>query len=108
MPGADSGYWVFYSIGHIVAPLLVGLSTAVFGLTWRGAFVLLGGGVAFLRPLLVVHVLVDVLLVAYVGLLLNARQVYVERETKVHYLPGARRPAAAAGEPLLLLQRVGG
>ena len=39
---ADSGYWVFYSVGHIVAPLLVGLSTAVLGLTWRGAFVVLG------------------------------------------------------------------
>jgi hypothetical protein len=69
---------------------------------------LLGGGITLLRPLLVVHALADVLLVAYVGLLMNARREAIERESKVHFLPSARRPAAAAGEPLLLLQRVGG
>src|SRR5581483_10802341 len=37
-----SAYRVFYAVGHIVAPLIVGLATAVLGLTWRGAFVLLG------------------------------------------------------------------
>jgi hypothetical protein len=71
---------------------------------------LFGMGFTLLRPLLVLHVLADLLLVTYVGLLASARRVAIERETKVHFLPSANRriPAAAAGEPLLLLQRVGG
>ena len=72
---------------------------------------LLSTGFEPLRPLLGPHVLADVLLAAYLGLLLNARKDAIERESKVHFLPSAKRPivpAAAAGEPLLLLQRVGG
>jgi hypothetical protein len=71
---------------------------------------LLGGGIHVLRPLLLVHVAIDGLLVAYIATLASVRNAALERQAKVRYLPSARRevPAAAAGEPLLLLQRVSG
>jgi hypothetical protein len=71
---------------------------------------LLGGGIHVLRPLLLVHVAMDGLLVAYIATLASVRNAALERQAKVRYLPSARRevPAAAAGEPLLLLQRVSG
>lgn len=47
-----------------------------------------------------VHVVLDVLFVAYVALLVRAQRLAVEREMKVHYLPGSM-----AAEPALLLRR---
>lgn len=60
--------------------------------------VLLGG------MLLQLHLGVDLLLVAYCGLLVRARNVASEREIKVRYLPGPMRVPA---EPQLLLRRSG-
>ena len=75
---------------------------------------LAGGGIAMLRPLLLVHVVVDVVLVAYVVLLVRAHHEAAERELKVRFLPtaqalgGAARghdvAPAASGDPLLLLR----
>ena len=53
--------------------------------------------------MLYVHVLVDLLFVAYCGLLARARTLATERDMKVRYLPG---PAYAA-QPTLLLQQSG-
>ena len=56
----------------------------------------------FLEPLRIlwtIHVLVDVLFVAYVGALVYLRNLAAEREMKVRFLP------TAAPEPALLLRR---
>ena len=52
-----------------------------------------------LRILWSIHVLLDVLFVAYVGALVYLRNLAAEREMKVRFLP------AAAPEPALLLRR---
>lgn len=54
-----------------------------------------------LRPLLFVHLLVDVLLVGYVALLVRLRSAAWERATKVAFLPGP----AVATQPQFLLRR---
>ena len=55
--------------------------------------------------LLMVHLLLDVLFVAYCALLVRARNVAVEREMKVRYLPGR---TLLPGDSPLLLQRANG
>lgn len=54
--------------------------------------------------MLVVHVVADVLLVAYVALLVHQRNVAAERDLKVRFLPQAHRldPALLRAEPALL------
>jgi hypothetical protein len=52
--------------------------------------------------MLVLNVIVDLLLVGYVGLLIRSQRLAAERRVKVHYLPTM---SAAAPEPQLLLQR---
>lgn len=47
----------------------------------------------FVRQMLIVHAVVDVLLVAYVALLLRFKRMAEERAVKVRYLQPARRPA---------------
>lgn len=54
-----------------------------------------------LRVMLLVHLVVDVLLVAYVALLIRQRTLAAEREMKVRFLPGPR-----AIEPALLRRSV--
>jgi hypothetical protein len=54
-------------------------------------------------PMLYVHIFVDLLFVAYCGLLARARTLATERDVKVRYLPGP----AYAGQPTLLLQQSG-
>jgi len=54
-----------------------------------------------LRPLLVLHLLVDVLLVGYVALLVRMRTAARDRASKVAYLPGP----AVATQPQFLLRR---
>ena len=55
-------------------------------------------------PVWALHVLCDLLLVAYVVLLALSQQRMSERESKVHYLPGTSTPSP---EPALLLRRSG-
>jgi hypothetical protein len=54
--------------------------------------------------MLVVHVVADVLLVAYVALLVHQRNVAAERDMKVRFLPQPQRldPALLRAEPALL------
>jgi len=54
--------------------------------------------------MLVVHVVADILLVAYVALLVRQRNVAAERDMKVRFLPQAPRldPAVLHVEPALL------
>lgn len=52
--------------------------------------------------MLVLHVLTDLLLVGYVGLLIRTQRLAAERRVKVHYLP---RASTTAPEPQLLLHR---
>ena len=54
--------------------------------------------------MLVVHVVADVLLVAYVALLIHQRNIAVERDMKVRFLPQPHRldPALLRAEPALL------
>jgi hypothetical protein len=56
------------------------------------------------RVLWVAHVLADVLLVAYVALLVHQRNVSAERDMKVRFLPrtAAFEPALVRNEPVLL------
>lgn len=54
------------------------------------------------RPLLVVHLLLDLLCAGYVALLIRARSVSPERNAKVLYLP---RSAPVEPDPALLLRR---
>jgi ABC-type branched-subunit amino acid transport system ATPase component/predicted MFS family arabinose efflux permease len=39
---ALSVYSAFYSVGQVIAPLLIGLCAGVLGLTWRGVFLAMG------------------------------------------------------------------
>ena len=57
-----------------------------------------------MAPFLMIHLVVDALLAAYVGLLLRAKRVAEERAIKVRYLAPARRPAAGS-QPALALRR---
>lgn len=56
------------------------------------------------RVMLLAHLVADVLLVAYVGLLIHQRNVAAERDLKVRFLPQAHRldPALLRAEPALL------
>lgn len=66
---------------------------------------------SFALPTVVfLHLLIDVLLVAYVGLLLRQKRIAEEKAMKVRYLAPARRPVVApAAQPQLALRRsVGG
>jgi hypothetical protein len=56
------------------------------------------------RMLLMAHVVADILLVAYVGLLVHQRNVAAERDMKVRFLPQPHRldPALLRAEPALL------
>lgn len=58
-------------------------------------------GVLVMRAMLAVHIAVDVLLGAYVALLIRQRNLAAEREMKVRFLPGPR-----AVEPALLRRSV--
>lgn len=68
-------------------------------LTVMGATLLLGM-IPWFRSLLVLHVVADVLFVAYVALLMRARTLAEERREKVRYLPATGSP-----EPAFLLRR---
>lgn len=59
---------------------------------------------------LLLHLLIDALLVAYVALLVRQRRLVEERSAKVRYLSTARRPAPAVpvGHPQLALRRSAG
>jgi hypothetical protein len=48
------------------------------------------------------HVLADVLLVAYVALLIHQRNAAAERDMNVRFLPGRFDPSLMPGEPALL------
>jgi len=54
-----------------------------------------------LRPVLLLHAIVDVLFVVYVGLLIRLRGMSAEREMKLRFLPGTREQV----EPVLALRR---
>ena len=56
-------------------------------------------------PVLLLHLAVDALLVAYVALLVRTQKLAAERDTKVRYLP--RRAGSGSPEPALLLRRSG-
>ena len=59
-----------------------------------------------LPQVLVLHLLIDALLGAYVALLVRQRRAVEERATKVRYLSSARRPATVpAHQPQLALRR---
>jgi hypothetical protein len=73
--------------------IFVGLLVAM-----AGSLVL--GALPPLRILWTIHVLLDVLFVAYVAALVYLRNLAAEREMKVRFLP-----TAAAPEPALLLRR---
>ena len=62
------------------------------------------GAIPAFRMMLVVHLVADVLLVAYVALLVHQRNVAAERDMKVRFLPQAHRldPALLRAEPALL------
>jgi hypothetical protein len=47
------------------------------------------------RPLFALNIVADLALAAYVGLLVRARTIAAERETKVRYLPGRPGPVMA-------------
>jgi hypothetical protein len=76
---------------------------AVFLLAGMGVTLLLGM-LPPLRPLLMLHLVLDALFVGYLGLLARARTIAAERDTKVRYLP--ERPFLVP-EPSFLLQRSG-
>ena len=62
------------------------------------------GVVLSMGVMLIAHVVADVLLVAYVALLVHQRNVAAERDMKVRFLPQAQRfdPALLRAEPALL------
>jgi hypothetical protein len=57
-----------------------------------------------MAPFLMIHLVVDGLLAAYIGLLLRAKRVAEERAVKVRYLAPARRSSAST-QPALALRR---
>ncbi|HEX2273258.1 MAG TPA: hypothetical protein VHG90_05245 [Acidimicrobiales bacterium] len=71
------------------------------GLLATSALTLVAGILPTLRAMLMVHLVVDVLLVAYVALLIRQRTLAAEREMKVRFLPGPR-----VMEPALLRRSV--
>jgi hypothetical protein len=73
----------------------------LFGLLAAMGGSLLIGLLPGLRVMLGLHLLLDVLFVAYLALLVQARKAAVERDMKVRYLPGS----AGVPEPALLLRR---
>lgn len=76
----------------------------VFGLLAGMAGSLLLGLIPALRVMLGLHLVLDVLFVAYLGMLARVRTIAVEREMKVHYLP---ERGMIGPEPALLLRRSG-
>ena len=78
--------------------ILIGLLVAAVG-----SLVL--GVVPALRVLWMVHVFVDVLIVAYVGALVYLRNLAAERDMKVRFLPSAMSSQQSTHEPALLLRR---
>jgi len=54
-----------------------------------------------LRPVLVLHAIVDVLFFVYVALLIRLRGLSAEREMKLRFLPDTRQQV----EPVLALRR---
>ena len=91
-----------------VAPLRLGRSRQTIKRRrdiFVGLLVAMAGSLVlgFLEPLRIlwtIHLLLDVLFVAYVGALVYLRNLAAEREMKVRFLP-----TAAAPEPALLLRR---
>ena len=77
--------------------VLTALAVAVFATLLLG--VVLGSGLVW-----AVHLVADVLLVAYVALLVHQRNVAAERDMKVRFLPQAARldPALLRAEPAYL------
>jgi hypothetical protein len=77
--------------------VLTALVVAVFG-------TLVLGLIPAFHILLIAHVVSDVLLVAYVALLVHQRNAAAERDMKVRFLPQAHRldPALLRAEPALL------
>jgi hypothetical protein len=71
-----------------------------YGLTAGLAGTLLLGFLPGLRVMWSLHLLLDVLFVAYVALLIRMRNMSAEREMKVRFLPHGRTP-----EPALALRR---
>ncbi len=77
--------------------ILTALLVAVFATLTLGLLFSIG-------IMLVAHVVADILLVAYVALLVHQRNVAAERDLKVRFLPNAHRldPALLRAEPALL------
>jgi hypothetical protein len=71
------------------------------GLLATSALTLVLGILPALRGMLMLHLVVDVLLVAYIALLIRQRTLAAEREMKVRFLPGPR-----VMEPALLRRSV--
>jgi predicted lipid-binding transport protein (Tim44 family) len=74
------------------------------GLVAAVAATLVLGLLPMFRVMLFFNVIADILLVAYVSLLIHQRNVAAERELKVRFLPNATRldPALLRAEPALL------
>ena len=68
------------------------------------AVTLVLGALPFLRMLWTAHLVFDVLLIAYVAMLIRQRNAAAEREMKVRFLPGpvSLEPAMVRQEPVLL------
>lgn len=84
----------------------------LFGLLAVMAGSLLLSFVPGLGTLRLLHVVADLLCVAYIGLLIRQRNVRAEREMKLRFLPspaaaGVGAGAARGSEPALLLRRTG-
>jgi hypothetical protein len=78
------------------------------GLVVAMAATFLLGMLPAFRVLLPLHVALDVLFFAYIGMLARARAIATERETKVRRLHAVRAPEpTAAPEPLVLLRNYG-
>lgn len=75
----------------------------LFGLVGVAASTLVLSFVPALGALRIVHVLADLLIAAYIGLLVHQRNVRAEREMKLRFLPGP----AMSPEPAWLLRRTG-
>ena len=73
----------------------------LIGLLATSGLTLVMGTLPALRTMLMVHLVVDALLVAYVALLIRQRTLAAEREMKVRFLPGPR-----VMEPALLRRTV--
>lgn len=78
--------------------VLIGLLVSMGG-------TLLLGALPPLRGLWVAHVVLDVLCMAYVALLIRARNIAAEKAMKLRVLPRGAAMSHTAPEPALLLQR---